>query len=83
MGVLALQTCYEAGLRSPRDRRAIREMTACNHEQQTPEVWWSDLALRLRKAVFVMSDKPEVRAVFEAAEEDAREIGKLMAAVDR
>ena len=56
---------------------------ACNHEQAPPEEWWADLALRLKKAVYVMSDKPEVWKVFHAAEVDARVIAILMKRVAR
>ena len=54
-------------------------MTNCTHEREPPEEWWMDLALRLRKAVWVFADKPEVRQVFQAAEKDATNVAKLIA----
>lgn len=53
----------------------------CPHPFQPADVWWADLALRLEKAVYVMSDSPDVVKVFQAAGDDAKNIAELMAGV--
>ena len=59
----------------------MNEPANCPHPFQPADVWWADLALRLEKAVYVMSDSPEVVKVFGAAVVDAKAIAELMAGV--